>query len=180
MHWRSCSGWEAACDCNSLWAMRFGLVFSILDMDESNVDGHIHDSYKAYRIKQGVWYVAKNNGDALSMLEDPCLDIEKMLTRAKRVLIHGRESRLLSELFLVTFGKWNNSKTIFKVQKANEDHACSCEILQVHTRQRIPHRASEEVHQPQLHDILRSIRSVGRMPIRSIWKKKKALKSVYR
>ena len=137
-------------------------------MDESNVDGHIHDGYKAYGIEQRVWHVANNDGDALSMLEDPCVDIEKRLIRAERVLIHGRESRVLSEFFLVAFGKRNNSMTNFKVQRVNEDHACSYEILQVHARQRIPHRASEEVHRPQLHDILRSARSAGRMPIRSV------------
>ena len=137
-------------------------------MDESNVDGHIHDGYKAYGIEQGVWHVANNDGDALSMLEDPFVDIEKRLIRGECVLIHGRESRLLSEFFLVAFGKWNSSNTNVEVQKADEDHACSYEILQVHRRQRIAHRASEEVQQPQLHDILQSTRSVGRMLIRSI------------
>ena len=112
-------------------------------------------------IEQGVRHVANNDEDALIMLEDPCVDIEKRLIRAERVLIHGRESRVLSEFFLVVFGKWNNSKTNFKVQRANEDHACSYEILQVHTRQCIPHRASEEVYRPQLHDIQRSTRSVA-------------------
>ena len=113
-------------------------------MDESNADGHIHDGYKSYGMEQWVWHVPNNDGDALSMLEDPCVDIEKRLIRAERVLIHGRGSRMLSKFFLVAFGKRNNSKTNFKVQRANEGHACSYEILQVQTRQRIPHRASEE------------------------------------
>ena len=74
-------------------------------MDESNVDAHIHDGYKAYGTEQWVWHKHNNDGDALSMLEDPCVDIEKRLIRAERVLIHGRESRMLSEFFLVAFGK---------------------------------------------------------------------------